>query len=93
MRVRTDLSKAGPKPWEWSKVWARNEVAFIKFLWPLLLSLNMVASVAQIGKTAAASCRSPRKLWATLRHPPPPPPPRLLTAFKPALLGAGQSCS
>lgn len=62
-----DLSGDGPKPWQWNKDWTRNEFAFLKFLAPIALSLNLVLSAKRIAHSAGTTCSSLKTFWSTFR--------------------------
>lgn len=61
------LSWTGEQPWRWGKAWWANEVAWLKFLVPVTLALNIPLSFRAIFQTAKRECRGLRATWKAFR--------------------------
>lgn len=59
---------AGEQPWRWGKTWWLNEVAWLKFLIPVTLALNIPLSAAAVFKTAKRECRGLKATYRAFRY-------------------------
>jgi hypothetical protein len=66
-RLVSSQIAAGEQPWRWGKTWWMNEVAWLKFLIPITLALNIPLSAAAIFKSAKRECKGLKATYRAFR--------------------------